>query len=911
MTKIKTLKTQSGEVIYPLTSTKAVVDENGNTVEKRLLVADGEDLDADGNVLRLKDRPATDGMGYVILRKGKTFQEQVTKANTIYEIRYDFDLGRQDLPVVLDTPFVLPSTGGAYYRTGDHINVEAGMTVDLPAGGVLFDSTLSAIIPAPYTPSSKKSLYVGKLQSEAALGQSCVYSLHKDVVIPENCVLKFEGGCLKNGTIVGDETRIYGMNVLYHIFLKGTFFEKTIDLKWYNALTIDDESYNNKSVTDSFLTELVTTIINEGKSDIKFGCGIYGFQDVITVTNVKSYLKITGEGEAKTCLFFPNSKGFFFKYGGLGNATFDNFMIHSEDNCIQFYCNTSSDRFNYVHGTIFSNLRLLSNHGTYAMGADQTLLFFLYHNIFKNVQVYAKYGFVNWSGLGTYFDNVTDNRFNFLGKRIAKIDGTSLFYNCKSIVWQNSNTTYAGIDHIYYADFDEVPAYGCFFDARNCNMEGLEKEFVYTKGTDGSLGVNFENCVFISSIDTTGDYNHMVITVPTNIKGVTNQTTILHNTDNIRRPLKIKAVDFHLLRDTTYTFDKGSNIYEETEPTVSSTNDYLSHSVVLDGKKHYFTPKSYTDAKIAISEYPMRPITRIELSSQQTIASPYKMYYELIADKDNYTFTLPSFSQMQNVNNGDVFSLGNPIVFHNRSKFCIQLKNQLYQFTLLPRCYYVWFGHNAVLEGVRSIKQYNTRLFFHIKYGEIIDGLLCAEENSGFYSSATVKRNTEYSNFGYYDDFPLSYNTLVRKGEYVYMCVTSGVTASSEVEYPTEFNSIVVDGTASFVCVGKSANMVALSGELRPTVFVKGFPYFDTTLNKPIWWNGAAWVDALGMPANTEYSEVVHVINGEAEMKVISTDPESSSLSIYAPTKIENDGYVNAVQGGKAQFVDPADLGLK
>lgn len=43
--------------------------------------------------LKLKDRSFGDGMGYVILRKNKTFAEQVKKSNTIYEIRYDFDLG--------------------------------------------------------------------------------------------------------------------------------------------------------------------------------------------------------------------------------------------------------------------------------------------------------------------------------------------------------------------------------------------------------------------------------------------------------------------------------------------------------------------------------------------------------------------------------------------------------------------------------------------------------------------------------------------------------------------------------------------------------------------------------------------------------------------------------------------------
>ena len=64
---------------------------------------DGEDLTSVeltsvGNtkykVLKFADRNYTqDGMGYVILRKNKSFEEQVTKSNTIYEIRYNFDLG--------------------------------------------------------------------------------------------------------------------------------------------------------------------------------------------------------------------------------------------------------------------------------------------------------------------------------------------------------------------------------------------------------------------------------------------------------------------------------------------------------------------------------------------------------------------------------------------------------------------------------------------------------------------------------------------------------------------------------------------------------------------------------------------------------------------------------------------------
>ena len=54
--------------------------------------ADEEDLTSENNLLKLKDRPSLNGMGYVILRKNKSFAEQITQENTIYEIRYDYNL---------------------------------------------------------------------------------------------------------------------------------------------------------------------------------------------------------------------------------------------------------------------------------------------------------------------------------------------------------------------------------------------------------------------------------------------------------------------------------------------------------------------------------------------------------------------------------------------------------------------------------------------------------------------------------------------------------------------------------------------------------------------------------------------------------------------------------------------------
>lgn len=61
--------------------------------------ADEEDITSENGLLKLKNRSALNGMGYVILRKGKTFAEQVTQANTIYEIRYDFDLNGTEITI--------------------------------------------------------------------------------------------------------------------------------------------------------------------------------------------------------------------------------------------------------------------------------------------------------------------------------------------------------------------------------------------------------------------------------------------------------------------------------------------------------------------------------------------------------------------------------------------------------------------------------------------------------------------------------------------------------------------------------------------------------------------------------------------------------------------------------------------
>lgn len=89
---------------------------------------DEEDITSEDNLLKLKDRSALNGMGYVILRKNKSFAEQVTKENTVYEIRYDFDLNGARVSV--PNGCVLDFQGGSL-RNGN---------IDISNGSIVNDS---------------------------------------------------------------------------------------------------------------------------------------------------------------------------------------------------------------------------------------------------------------------------------------------------------------------------------------------------------------------------------------------------------------------------------------------------------------------------------------------------------------------------------------------------------------------------------------------------------------------------------------------------------------------------------------------------------------------------------------------------------------------------------------------------
>ena len=128
--KIRPVLDGNGNIVYPLTHSRAVSDSNGTVHDKLVAIQnqfetyvpieitgdvtnapDEEDITSDSNnLLKFKNRNALNGKGYVILRSGE-LTPQLTQSNTIYEVRYNHNITSES-PITLPPNCILYFNGG-------------------------------------------------------------------------------------------------------------------------------------------------------------------------------------------------------------------------------------------------------------------------------------------------------------------------------------------------------------------------------------------------------------------------------------------------------------------------------------------------------------------------------------------------------------------------------------------------------------------------------------------------------------------------------------------------------------------------------------------------------------------------------------------------------------------------------
>ena len=123
------------------------------------------------------------------------------------------------------------------------------------------DSTANAIICK-----NVKALTADKPLAGQMLKKRATYIVKTDIdlggktlFIPTNCRLSFEGGSLKNGTIVGNKTTLSG-DVKCYANIKGTFKNKQFSTKWFTK----DRNELPKVISEILATNVNEIIVSEG-----------------------------------------------------------------------------------------------------------------------------------------------------------------------------------------------------------------------------------------------------------------------------------------------------------------------------------------------------------------------------------------------------------------------------------------------------------------------------------------------------------------------------------------------------------------------------------------------------------------------------------------------------------------------
>lgn len=186
-------------------------------------IGNGVDIDQDENgKLQFANRvngANTTGMGYVVLKKNKTFAEQVTGSNTIYEIRDSFDLG--------GSSFTIP-TGCVLYFNGGQVNngILVGTNTKIQSDlsnifGVTLSGTWTAKCVFPEWFGAKGD---GVTDDSNALIK-CVSAPIKDVILTQNYLLTQTISVTSSKNIRGNMQLIKASNVEYAFDVTGSNVE--------------------------------------------------------------------------------------------------------------------------------------------------------------------------------------------------------------------------------------------------------------------------------------------------------------------------------------------------------------------------------------------------------------------------------------------------------------------------------------------------------------------------------------------------------------------------------------------------------------------------------------------------------------------------------------------------------------
>lgn len=275
---------------------------------------DGEDLTTQGIALKFKDREynpeQASGKGYKILRKNWTIvnnrninlltQEMISDSNTVYEIRYDFDLNGQE--IVIPENCVLQFEGGSFnngtLNFNDSIikNLNTNFINCLVSGNIKNEK-----LKLEWFSKENISYYlqflIGISDSRTIYISSGVYYLENTINIYSDITIIGDNSGEKDGGTIGTIiTSNEGLSAL---------FSSENNSKNYN-IRIENISFNGNKLVNSAI------LLNSDRSGVVsniflFNCTFLGFNGIAL------YYKYGWIGTIEKCNFWDNNQACFLQ----------------------------------------------------------------------------------------------------------------------------------------------------------------------------------------------------------------------------------------------------------------------------------------------------------------------------------------------------------------------------------------------------------------------------------------------------------------------------------------------------------------------------------------------------------------------------------------------------------------------
>ena len=762
---------------------------------------DEEDITSDENdLLKFKDRGVIYGMGYCILRRNKTFAEQLTKTNTIYEIRYDFTLTENvTIPVGCVLRFNGGSIGGAYTIIGQNTGLEAGLVkifaTDITIAGLW---NVSEVYPEWFgaekddaTTDSTPSIKKAEMFDAPIVFQNGSYYLSEYYISREGVTL------FGNGSGHTAMTRFlpFSSNQKYIIKVGGgetVFGGSANKARRTNIKHIMFSNSNNKTIAS-------------GDVSNPWNCGLLCL-DRVEVGSFDLYFSGVYDCPA---LFI----GYSYE------LTFDNiicYSLHTKSDCpVIAFGSTGGD----ISCTKVHKLAIESFTGTAikCLNSAGSISEFVIDTFFVE-------GTMAWEG-GSSTTSVDDRYFmddrEAMGKvseynAITKIplvdlNGLSIIYintmfiNALNGRWKNTKDNDNAYKTFSFAKLGSGTRGGML---KVRDLELWHCPFIYIEDNlNGSalLSVPKVSIDYINGdagIMNSGDHNNNNFADSREMFNL--NTYVKHVVGNAAYSATVEIGKHDYVTILPYDIIQGSSLYID-----HSNLGYLTRNAVSNNNGGLKTSKVYVRT-LSASYFDYLDAAKKAKLPEELISIPERIGENAIED---YPFLASNYL--------------------SEDTYKVHILGYTTNMQLMPievRYFSVSTGsENTSLRVRKNI--YNNK-------ENLIDISFDVPKQDGYTFNVYQVQQEYDSVHKYFCSLALAYIHIIR------FPAISGSELPLDGIYGQCYNQ---DGTLKQY-VGTWKNKVSSSLN-RPTDNVpEGYSYFDTTLGKPIWWNGTAWIDATGEP---------------------------------------------------------------